>query len=211
MIDYIGLGDFSMYSVKETIIVEGRYDKIKLSGFVDGVVFTTNGFGIFKDKKAQKSIRTFAEKTGIVILTDSDRAGIKIRNFVKQLAAGGRVLHAYVPEIEGKERRKTAPGKEGILGVEGISEEIIINAIKKSGAEVNGNGEAVSPKKQITKTDFYLFGLSGREGSEELRGMVATRLGMPSKISANMLLDAVNRIMTRTELEKMTEDIRAEM
>ena len=196
-----------MYTVKETLIVEGTYDKIKLSGFIDSIIFTTNGFAVFKNKQAQRSIRTFAEKTGIVILTDSDSAGIKIRNFVKQLAKDGRVLHAYIPELQGKEKRKTAPGKEGLLGVEGISEEIIMDAIRKSGATVNGERGSCREKKPVTKADFYAMGLSGGKNSEELRRKLAKKLGIPSKLSSNMLLSAVNRMLTSEELAEIIGEI----
>lgn len=197
-----------MYTVKETIVVEGTYDKIKLSGFIDSLIFTTNGFAVFKNKNAQKSLRTLAESTGIVILTDSDSAGIKIRNFVKQLTQSGRVLHAYIPEIAGKEKRKTAPGKEGLLGVEGISEEIIIDAIRKSGARVDGASGEKRADKPITKADFYRLGLSGGADSEDKRRRLAKMLGIPSKLSANMLLSAVNRLLTEDELCKMLENMR---
>ena len=197
-----------MYTVKETIVVEGTYDKIKLSGFIDSLIFTTNGFAVFKNKNAQKSLRTLAESTGIVILTDSDSAGIKIRNFVKQLTQSGRVLHAYIPEIAGKEKRKTAPGKEGLLGVEGISEEIIIDAIRKSGARVDGASDGKRADKPITKADFYRLGLSGGADSEDKRRRLAKMLGIPSKLSANMLLSAVNRLLTEDELCKMLENLR---
>lgn len=197
-----------MYTIKETIVVEGTYDKIKLSGFIDSLIFTTNGFAVFKNKNAQKSLRTLAESTGIVILTDSDSAGIKIRNFVKQLTQSGRVLHAYIPEIAGKEKRKTAPGKEGLLGVEGISEEIIIDAIRKSGARVDGASDGKRADKPITKADFYRLGLSGGADSEDKRRRLAKMLGIPSKLSANMLLSAVNRMLTEDELCKMLENLR---
>lgn len=207
MINYIGRSFFGMYNVKETIVVEGTYDKIKLSGFIDSLIFTTNGFAVFKNKKAQKSLCSLARSTGIVILTDSDSAGIKIRNFVKQLAPEGRVLHAYIPELAGKEKRKRMPGKEGLLGVEGISEEIILDALQKSGATVNGQKGAAKTQKPITKADFYRLGLSGGADSEEKRRRLAKKLGIPSKLSANMLLAAVNRLLTEDELCKMLENL----
>ena len=152
-----------MYTVKETIIVEGIYDKIKLSGFIDSLIFMTGGFSVFNNKKLQESIKTLAEKTGIVILTDSDSAGIKIRNFVKQLCPKDQVKHAYIPEISGKEKRKRVAGKAGLLGVEGISEEIIISALNESGCTINGEKDEKKVKYKITKTDFYMLGLSGKE------------------------------------------------
>lgn len=193
-----------MYNIKETIIVEGVYDKIKLSGFIDSMIFVTNGFAIFNNKEAQQSIRTLAEKSGIVILTDSDSAGLKIRNFVKQLVKKGTVKHAYIPEICGKERRKTQFSKEGFLGVEGISEEIILNALKKCGCIFSEDRQCAG---KVTKTDFFRLGLTGGEGSGELRKKLALSMGLPSKLSANMLLDAVNQTHSYKELVKLLENI----
>ena len=196
-----------MITVKETIIVEGIYDKIKLSGFIDSLIFMTDGYSVFNNKNLQKSIKTLAEKTGIVILTDSDSAGIKIRNFVKQLCPKEQVKHAYVPEISGKERRKKVAGKAGLLGVEGISEEIIINALKESGCTINGHPEEKRTNRKITKLDFYTMGLSGKDESSELRKKLARSLGLPSKLSSNMLLDAANRLLTYDELAILLENI----
>ncbi|MBR5808555.1 MAG: DUF4093 domain-containing protein [Clostridia bacterium] len=189
-----------MLSIKEAIIVEGKYDKIKLSGFLDSFIFVADGFSIFNNKKDQQTIKTLAEKTGIVILTDSDSAGIKIRNFIKQLVPKEQVKHAYIPEVEGKEKRKTVAGKEGLLGVEGITEEIITDALIKSGCTICGESE--KPKSKLTKTDFYKMGLSGGEKSAELRRELALKLGLPSKLSANMLLEAVNRMSDRETVEE---------
>lgn len=194
-----------MYKVEEAIIVEGKYDKIKLSGFIDGLIFVTNGFSVFDNKNAQKTIQTLAEKRGIVILTDSDSAGIKIRNFVKQLVDKNKVKHAYIPEINGKERRKTVPGKEGVLGVEGISEDIILDALVKSGCTVES--KAKTEEDKMTKTDFFAMGLSGGDKSAEKRNMLAKKLGLPSKLSANMLLDAINKMWDRETIIKILEEI----
>lgn len=193
-----------MITVKEAIIVEGKYDKIKLSGFIDSFIFVTDGFSIFNNKRDQMTIKTLAEKTGIVILTDSDAAGLKIRNFVKQLVQKEQVKHAYIPEVSGKERRKTTPGKEGLLGVEGIDEKTILEALKKSGCTVGDRAEVESAK--MTKVDFYNLGLSGGEKSAELRAKIALKLGLPSKLSANMLLDAINRMSDKETIEKMLDD-----
>ena len=121
-----------MYKIKEAVIVEGVYDKIKLSSIIDGIILTTNGFGVIKDKPLMNTIRELSERTGIVILTDSDAAGFKIRSFIKQSLDPGKVKHAYIPDIKGKEKRKREPGKEGLLGVEGVDKEIILDAFKKS-------------------------------------------------------------------------------
>lgn len=196
-----------MYKIKETIIVEGTYDKIKLSGFIDGVIFTTNGFGIFARRDILKSIKTMAEKTGIVILTDSDTAGFKIRSFVKQYIPEKYVKHAYIPEIKGKEKRKQRAGKEGLLGVEGISEDIIINALKKAGCTIDGVSENAKSARAVTKADFFSFGLSGGANSSSLRRQLAAELGLPTKISANMLLDVVNRLLDYDEFSQIVASL----
>ncbi|MDD6215068.1 MAG: DUF4093 domain-containing protein [Firmicutes bacterium] len=190
-----------MYKIKETVIVEGIYDKIRLSGFLDGLIFVTGGFSVFNNKKAQESIKTLAEKTGIVVLTDSDAAGFKIRSFVKQLVPEEQVKHAYIPEIHGKERRKRLPGKEGLLGVEGIDNNTILNALIKSGCEIDGS--KTEKLSDITKADLVQLGLCGGENSSALRNKIAAAMGLPSKISANMLLAAINRMISPEELARM--------
>lgn len=199
-----------MYTVKEAIIVEGIYDKIKLSSFIDSLIFVTGGFSVLNNKNMQKSIRTLAEKTGVVILTDSDSAGLKIRNFVKQLLDPAQVKHAYIPEIAGKEKRKTKASSEGLLGVEGISEEIVIDALKKSGCTISGQPGSQKKPGNITKVDFFRLGLSGGTQSSKLRQRLALEMGFPSKLSANMLLDAVNRLLSIDELEEMLIAIKDE-
>lgn len=196
-----------MYSVKETIVVEGIYDKIKLSEIIDSLIFVTDGFSFFNNKKAQKTLISLAEKTGIVILTDSDSAGLKIRNFVKQLLPKEQVKHAYIPEICGKERRKTTPSKEGLLGVEGVSSEIILKALTDSGCSLSGNSEKKPKSRLITKADFYALGLSGRDNSVFKRQALSQKLALPSKLSANMLLDVVNRLLTYEELVSLIDEI----
>jgi len=195
----------AMYNIKEVIIVEGVYDKIKLSNFIDSPIFITNGFSVLKKKKMQETIRTFAKKVGIVVLTDSDPAGLKIRAFIKQLVIEGTVLDAYIPEISGKERRKTVAGKAGILGVEGISEEIIMRAIKNSGATICGVKDEVSRENPITKSDFYAIGLTGKTNSALLRKRLLTELNLPTKMSTNMLLSIIDRLLTKEELFEMAE------
>lgn len=197
-----------MYRVAEAIIVEGAYDKIRLSGFIDAVIFTTGGFSVFSNKKLQQSIKTLAEKTGIIILSDSDSAGIKIRNFVKQIAPGAKILHAYVPEIHGKEKRKDKFSAEGLLGVEGMSDEVIINALKSAGATINGCASAPKSERLITKTDMFRLGLSGADNSSYLRSCLAKKLGLPSKLSSNMLLDVINRLLTQSELCELISQIK---
>lgn len=197
-----------MFSVKEVIIVEGVYDKIKLSGFIESPVFAVGGFSVFNDEGAKRAIKEFAEKTGIVILTDSDSAGFKIRSFIKQLAKCGTVFDAFVPEIYGKERRKTVGGKEGILGVEGIDESVIIEALKRSGATVSGEKSEKKMPSPVTKADFYALGLSGGENSASLRKKLLLELNLPAKMSANMLISVIDRLLTKDELYALVDKIK---
>lgn len=193
-----------MYKIREAIVVEGTYDRIKLSGFIDGVIIQTNGFTVFKDKNKLKTLKTLAENGGIVILTDSDTAGFRIRSYIKQYITAGDVKNAYIPEIKGKEKRKNQPSKEGLLGVEGVTEEIIIKALKEAGCEINGQAEQEVRGRPITKTDLYLLGLSGGEDSARKRKVLCERLGVPSKISPNMLVGVLNRLMSYEQLLEIT-------
>lgn len=195
-----------MYKIKEAIIVEGIYDKTKLSGFIDGIILTTHGFAVYSNPDFIKTIQELAKRTGIVILTDSDSAGMRIRNFVKQKATDGTVKHAYVPDIEGKERRKTHASKEGLLGVEGMTEEIIISALRDAGCEID-NKTADFKKGNITKSDLYLLGLSGGKDSAILREKLSKEINIPARISANMLLDVLNRLYSYDELVEIVQRI----
>lgn len=196
-----------MYHIKETIIVEGVYDKIKLSRFLDAVILPVHGFQIFSTPETMQTIKKMADKTGIVILTDSDSAGFKIRNYIKQSLPPDKVKHAYIPDIHGKEKRKTEPGKEGLLGVEGINDEILLDALKKAGCEIDGEAEEARQGREITKADLYRLGLSGKEDSAEKRRQLAKTLGIPMKISANMLLDMLNRLVSYEELSELVQNI----
>lgn len=195
-----------MLHIKECIVVEGAYDKIKLSQIVDGAIFVTHGFSIFNKKKDIETLKTFAEKCGVVILTDSDAAGFKIRNYIKQALPKDKVKHAYIPAVKGKERRKDKPGKEGLLGVEGISDDIIISALKNAGCTINGQSNTAA-KEQITKTDLYLAGLSGGSDSADKRRRLCSLIELPGRISANMLVDSINAIMSKDEFFDIIENI----
>ena len=196
-----------MYKILETIIVEGLYDKIKLSQFIDGVIFATNGFSVFKNENMQQTIKNLGEQTGIVILTDSDSAGFMIRNFVKQLLPEDKVKHAYIPAIEGKEKRKREAGKEGILGVEGVKDTVIIEALRASGCQIEGGKTAKKEGKPITKADMYAAGLSGGENSRDRRIKLAESLNLPYKISANMLLSVLNRLFNYDEFCELIQNL----
>ena len=185
--------------IKETVIVEGNYDKIKVLSAVEANVIVTDGFRIFKNKEMQMLIRRIAQTDGIVILTDSDRAGFLIRNFIKSCTAGERVLHAFIPEIKGKEKRKREPGKEGLLGVEGMHNDIIIDAFRKSGVSFDEEPKK-EQKEPITKLDLYQAGLYGRENSREKRMEFLKKNQLPQKITPNMLVDILNTLFTKEDL-----------
>lgn len=187
-----------MHSVKEVIVVEGRYDKNTLSQVVDAVIIETSGFGIFNDAQKQKLLRTMAQARGLVVLTDSDGAGFVIRNFIKGCVDPACVKHAYIPDVFGKERRKAAPSKEGKLGVEGMRPQVILDALIRAGATVDERPAAESAAR-ITKADMYKCGLSGGTGSREKRAALIKRLDLPEKLSTDALLDVLNAIMTREE------------
>ena len=179
-----------MIRIREAIVVEGRYDKNTLSQIVDAPILETAGFGIFKDKQQMKLLRQVAEKRGLIVFTDSDGAGFVIRNHIKSAIDGKYLKHAYIPDIPGKERRKSAPGKEGKLGVEGMTPQIILNALRRAGATIDG--EAVTTLSQITKQDMMELGLSGGKDSSSLRGMLLRKLDLPEHMSANAMLQALN-------------------
>ena len=187
-----------MHSVKEVIVVEGRYDKNTLSQIVDDVIIETSGFGIFNDAQKQKLLRTMAQARGLVVLTDSDGAGFVIRNFIKGCVDPACVKHAYIPDVYGKERRKAAPSKEGKLGVEGMRPQVLLDALIRAGATMDARPAAESAAR-ITKADMYKCGLSGGTGSREKRAALIKRLDLPEKLSADALLDVLNAIMTREE------------
>ena len=187
--------------VKEVIIVEGKYDKIAVSSAVDANIVETSGFGIFSDKEKLNLIRRLAEKNGAVVLTDSDGAGFVIRNFLKG-SVGGNIRQAYIPQIDGVEKRKKAPSKEHLLGVEGMKKEIIIDALKRAGATFD-DGEVPEKISEITKTDMYLLGLSGGVGSAERRKKLLSSLNLPDKLSSNAMLEVLNALYSREEFYAM--------
>ena len=197
-----------MVKIKEAILVEGRYDKNTLSQIVDAPSLETSGFGIFKDKKQMALLRTVAEKRGLIVFTDSDGAGFVIRNHVKSAIPGKYLKHAYVPDIMGKERRKAAPGKEGKLGVEGMKPEVILEALRRAGATIEG--EEVSISNQITKQDLMALGLSGGTDASAKRLVLLKRLNLPEHMSANAMLQALNLLYTMEELTNLMETMERE-
>ena len=191
--------------IQEVIVVEGRYDKNALLQVVDASVLELGGFGIFNDREKTALLRRLAETRGIILFTDPDGAGFVIRNRLKGAIPTGRVLHAYVPDVYGKEKRKRAPGKEGLLGVEGMTKEILLEALSNAGADLGG--EPVKKKGDgITKLDLYTAGLSGRPDSQKKREAFLSCLRFPAHMSANALLDALNLLYTREEFLSLFEE-----
>lgn len=198
-----------MLKIKEAIIVEGKYDKMKLKSLVDTPVIATNGFRVFKDKEKQNLIRQVANSRGVLILTDSDSAGFVIRNFLKGSVPSEKIKNCYIPEIKGKEKRKAAPSKEGFLGVEGVSDEIIINAVKQSGATILNSDETVKNiNDEITKTLFFQLGLTGAENSKSLRTELLKSLNLPVYLTTNAMIEALNCLLTANELQDKVNEIK---
>lgn len=194
-----------MVKIKQAIVVEGKYDQNTLSQLVDTTIFQTRGFGVMHDKALLELLRKAARTTGLIIFTDSDGAGFVIRNFLKGALPKEGVLHAYIPDIPGKEKRKRAPGKEGLLGVEGMTKEILLEALENAGADLGGEA-AKKPGDTITKFDLYTAGLSGRPDSAAKRAALLEKLRFPAHMSANALLDALNLLYTREEFLALFED-----
>lgn len=190
-----------MIKIKQAVIVEGKYDKIRLSNIVDAVIVPVNGFSVYRDAETAELIRYLAKTTGIVILTDSDSAGFQIRNKIKDLASGGEIIHVYVPDIRGKEKRKREPSKQGLLGVEGIPDEVILEAFEKAGV----SAKKAETKDPITKADLLELGLVGGENSAARRAELQRQLGLPERLSANMLLEMLNVMFERERFLKEVE------
>ena len=190
-----------MVKIREAILVEGRYDKNTLSQIVDAPILETAGFGIFKDKKQMALLRQVAERRGLIVFTDSDGAGFVIRNHIKSAIPGKFLKHAYIPDIYGKERRKAAPGKEGKLGVEGMSREVILDALRKCGATIEGE-DAIS-RNSITKQDLMELGLSGGADASAKRLALLKKLNLPEHMSANAMLQALNLLYSLDELKAL--------
>ena len=185
-----------MLRIKQAIIVEGRYDKIRLSNITDAVVICTNDFSIYKDREKQELIKSLAAKTGIIILTDSDSAGFQIRSFIRSIVKQGEVLNAVTPDILGKERRKAQPSKQGKIGVEGIPDELIEQALINAGAVPE---ESTADRGEpITRADLMDCGLIGGENCTQRRQRLQRYLGLPELLSAKLLLEVVNKMYTRS-------------
>lgn len=194
-----------MIHIKQVIVVEGKYDKIKLSSILDAVILVTNGFQIYKNSEQLELIRYYARTTGVILLTDADRAGFQIRNYLKGAIQDGRVYHVYIPDIYGKEHRKEKPSAEGKLGVEGIQKDLLLAAFEKAGV-LTEEKISKSSKEQITAYDLYEAGLSGSADSSERRRALQKKLSLPSRMSTASLLEVLNTMYTKkTFLEMMTK------
>lgn len=192
-----------MITIKEAIIVEGKYDKMRLKSVVNATIIETNGFRIFKDKEKVSLIKQLAQKQGIIVLTDSDGAGFVIRNHLKNIVPKEQIKHAYIPQIKGKEKRKDAPSKEGTLGVEGIDEQQLLLSLKNAGVTYN----SADKKNSISKTDLYKLGLTGRDNSQKMRGELLKKLNLPQYITTNALIDVLNSLMDLEELANIVDEI----
>ena len=194
-----------MVKIREAIVVEGRYDKNTLSQIVDAPIFETSGFGIMKDKKMLSLLRRVAATRGLIVFTDSDGAGFVIRNYLKGAIPATQLKHAYIPDIPGKERRKTTPGKEGKLGVEGMTPDVILESLRRAGATME-QGEA-SAAGGITKQDLMELGLSGCADSSFQRKALLKHLQLPEHMSSNAMLQALNLLLTKEELTAIVGSI----
>ena len=197
-----------MLKLKQAIAVEGTYDKIKLSQIVDATIVVLDGYMIYKDKSRQEMIKMLADKCGVIIFTDSDMAGFRIRTFLKNILNGKNVKHAYIPDIQGKEKRKAKPSKEGMLGVEGMSDDIIIEAIGKALHVKNfenseNNQQIAENERKVTKVDLFADGFSGGANSSQNRLKLTKLLGLPRRISPNMLIDVINSLYTFDEYKRI--------
>ncbi len=190
----------------QAVIVEGKYDKIKLEALIDSVILTTNGFRIFKDKEMQGLIRSLAKTCGIVVLTDSDAAGFQIRALLSGIVLEGEIINVYIPDVLGKERRKAKPSAEGKLGVEGMELAVLRDAFDRAGVTV-GSKEQKPP--EITRFDLYDDGLCGGENSSTYRRELFRRLGLPQRLSTGAVLPLLNQMLTLEQYKKLVDEVKA--
>lgn len=195
-----------MIKLSQPVIVEGKYDVIKLSNILDALIIKTDGFGIFKDSEKQRLIRRLANEKGIIVLTDSDSAGFVIRNFISSCVPKEKIINVYIPDIFGKEKRKTERSKEGKLGVEGVPESVILEALRKAGVTASVTDEK---RRLITNVDLYEYGLSGRENSSRKRKKLLAALSLPERMSTSSLVKILNSFVTYEEFIEKVKEIEA--
>lgn len=193
-----------MIKLDRPVIVEGKYDAIKLSGILDALIIKTDGFGIFKNKEKQRLLTRLAKEKGIIVLTDSDGAGFVIRSFISSIVPADKITHVYIPDIFGKEKRKTQFSAEKKLGVEGVEEKVILDSFKKAGVTASLSGEK---RRLITKLDLFECGLSGRENSAQKRRELLKKLALPEHLSASSLVKILNTFVTYEEFEKTVKEL----
>ena len=197
--------------IREVIVVEGRYDKNALRQVVEATVLETGGFAVFNDKEKLAFLRRLAERRGVIILTDSDGAGFVIRNYLKGALPKDKVRQAYIPDVAGKERRKRRPGKEGKLGVEGMSPQVLLEVLRRAGATFEDESEAFCPSGEpITKADLFAAGLSGGTDSAARRRVLLRRLELPEHLTANAMVEALNLLMSREDFLRAAADVAPE-
>ena len=194
-----------MLKLKQAVVVEGRYDKIKLSSILDATIIETSGFRIFSNEQSVEMLRVLAKRCGLIIITDSDFAGFRIRNYLKNKITEGEITHVYLPDVLGKEKRKAHPSKEGLLGLEGLSQDEILTALKNAG--ILDSEESQVPADRITKLDLYELGLSGHKDSKQKRLELLKALNLPSHLSANSLPDVLSSIISKDELYKLVNSL----
>lgn len=194
-----------MIRLRQAVIVEGKYDKIKLSNLLDALILTTDGFGIFKDKEKQAFLRRLAKEQGLIVLTDSDSAGFLIRNFLQSSLPPEQITHVYIPDLFGKEKRKRAPGKEGKLGVEGVSEQVLLEAFARAG--ITAEQSNMPPQASLTVADLYARGLSGKPDSAAKRRALLQKLTLPEHLSTAALLRVLNGYVTTEQLETAWKEL----
>ena len=194
-----------MIHVSEAVIVEGKYDKIKLSRLIDGLILETDGFRIFKDAGQMALLRRLARTRGLIVLTDSDSAGFLIRNYLSGSIPPEQIRHVYIPDIFGKEKRKGKPSKEGKLGVEGVPDAVLLEALRRAG--ICAREGPRTDERQITKNDLYFLGLSGSENSAEKRRRLLRSLDLPEHLSASSLPRVLNALMTYDEFEELAGEL----
>ena len=196
------------YPIRKPIIVEGRYDKIKLDSLFEADVIPTDGFRIFKEPERLELIRRLAQRTGIIVLTDSDVAGFKIRSHISSAVPPEQITHIYIPDIAGKERRKLHPSAEGTLGVEGVPAQVILDAFRAAGEL---DGEPPAPDRPITRIDLYEDGVTGGPGSRSVRAALIARLSLPARLGTGGLLAMLNRLLTHSQYQQLLEELREEL
>ncbi len=198
----------AMLKLSQAIIVEGKYDKIKLSQFIDAVIVQTDGFAIFKDREKLDLIRLMAKKHGVIIITDSDSAGFIIRNFLQSAVTDGEIINVYIPEVLGRERRKATDSADGLLGVEGMSEQVILSALEKAGVTAD-RCDSPDLAQTVTKLDMYQDGFYGAAGAALLRQQLCLELGLPTRLSSNMLPEVITRLCGKTAYTQAVRTVKS--